>query len=108
MYTCKTDYLMDFIDVLMFNGLLSLALDGHYYNHSDHLIPMIGFHIPMIKTFIQSNRVNFPLFSPKGLRKIKLDTYRVSDFLRNDCFYVLVAIQMSFRLNFCNESLAHL
>ena len=48
MDTCKSDYLMNFIDVLMFNGLLSLALDGHYYNHLDNLIPMIGFHIPNI------------------------------------------------------------
>ena len=48
METCKSDYLMNLIDVLMFDGLLSLALHGHYYNHSDNLIPMIGFHIPKI------------------------------------------------------------
>ena len=72
METCKSDYLMNLIDVLMFDGLLSLALHGHYYNHSDNLIPMIDFHISIIKTFLQSNRFYFTLFSPKELRKLKL------------------------------------
>ena len=48
MDTCKSDYLMDLIDVLMFDGLLSLALHGQYHNHLDNLIPMIDFHIPTI------------------------------------------------------------
>ena len=48
METCKSDYLMNLIDVLMFDGLLSLALHGHCYNHSDNLIPMIDFHMYMI------------------------------------------------------------
>ena len=48
METYKSDNLMNLIDVLMFDGLLSLALHGHYYNHSDNLIPMIDFHISMI------------------------------------------------------------
>ena len=72
MDTYKSDYLMNLIDVLMFDRLLSLALHGQYYNHLDNLIPMIDFHISMIETFLQSNRYYFTLFSPKGLRKLKL------------------------------------
>ena len=53
MDTCKSENLMDLIDVLMLDGLLSLALHRHYYNYLDNLIPVINFHIHMMYTFLQ-------------------------------------------------------